>query len=220
MLPKYVDEYSAIRNDIKDLSQKIIGAYKLQLEGFESRDITKLEESKSLLKSIDSKSNDIDNRIIKIFALFEPEAGVLRELVALLKTTNELTRIAASSKKYAFNMKIQIEEKVTFSGIEGYLTLIHKAAINALEYATRLDDDMEKYEEDYKKTMIEESKTDDLYVVLEKEILSKMCQGEDMSINFMRILNIARKFERVADHAANIAKMYLYAKKGGSMEVY
>jgi phosphate transport system protein len=118
-------------------------------------------------------------------------------------------------------MKIHIEEKVDFTGIEEYLLLIHEAAVSALEYATRLDDDTEKYEEDYKKTMIQEAKTDDLYSVLEKEILSKMCrQGAELTLNYISILDIARKFERVADHAANIAKMYLYAKKGGSIEVY
>ena len=34
-------------------------------------------------------------------------------------------------------------------------------------------------------TMLEESKTDDLYAVLEKEILSKVCQGEDVTLNYI-----------------------------------
>jgi len=220
MHQKYVDEFNGIRNDIKELSVNIIQGYKMELEAFKERDVAKLDASKSVFKGIDTKANAIDNRIIKVFALFEPEAKLLRELVALLKTTNELSRISSSGRKYAVNMKTHIEEKVDFKGIEEYLILIHEAAVKALEYATRLDDDTEKYEEDYKKTMIQEAKTDDLYSVLEKEILSKMCQGEDLTLNYINILNIARKFERVADHAANIAKMYLYAKKGGSIEVY
>ena len=133
---------------------------------------------------------------------------------------NELTRIASTGKKYAVSMKIHIEEEVNFSDIESYLIHIHEAAIGAVEFAVRLQDDPERYEEDYRQTMLEESKTDDLYAILEKEILSKVCQGEDVTLNYINILNLARKFERVADHAANIAKLYLYAKKGGSMEIY
>ena len=220
MLQKYVDEFNGIRNDIKELCSNIISAYKMELEGFKKRDIKALDESRKIFKAVDVKANKIDNRIIKVFALFEPEAALLRELVALLKTTNELSRIASSGRKYAANMRTHIEEEVDFGGIEEYLVMIHEAAIKALEFASRLDDDAEKYEEDYKKTMIQESKTDDLYSILEKEILAKMCQGEDMTLNYINILNIARKFERVADHAANIAKMYIFAKKGGSIEVY
>ena len=220
MLQKYVDEFNGIRDDIKTLCADIINGYKMELQGFKKRDVTVLEESKKIFKTIDAKANAIDNRIIKVFALFEPEAKLLRELVALLKTTNELSRIAASGRKYANNMRTHIEEEVDFQGIEEYLILIHEAAISALEFSARLDDDAEKYEEDYKKTMIQESKTDDLYSILEKEILNKMCQGEDMTLNYINILNIARKFERVADHAANIAKLYIYAKKGGTIEVY
>lgn len=220
MLQKYVDEFNGIRNDITELCSKIINAYKMELEGFKKRDIKVLDESRKIFKTVDVKANKIDNRIVKVFALFEPEAALLRELVALLKTTNELSRIASSGRKYAANMRTHIEEEVDFGGIEEYLVMIHEAAIKALEFASRLDDDAEKYEEDYKKTMIQESKTDDLYSILEKEILAKMCQGEDMTLNYINILNIARKFERVADHAANIAKMYIFAKKGGNIEVY
>lgn len=220
MLQKYVDEFNGIRDDIKLLCSNIIDGYKIELEGFKKRDVKVLEEAKKIFKSVDSKANAIDNRIIKVFALFEPEAKLLRELVALLKTTNELSRIASSGRKYASNMRTHIEEDVDFKGIEEYLVMIHEAAIKALEFAARLDDDTEKYEEDYKKTMIQESKTDDLYSILEKEILAKMCQGEDMTLNYINILNIARKFERVADHAANIAKLYIFAKKGGNIEVF
>ncbi len=220
MLPKYVEEFNNIRNDIQELSKTIIEAYRMELDGFKVRDVSKLDAAKKLLKGVDERANIIDNRIIKVFALFEPEAALLRELVALFKTTNELSRIASTGKKYATTMKVHIEEEVDLKEIESYLIHIHEAAIRAVEFAVRLEDEPQAYEEDFRQTMLEESKTDDLYAVLEKEILSKVCQGEDVTLNYINILNIARKFERVADHAANIAKLYLYAKKGGSMEIY
>jgi len=140
--------------------------------------------------------------------------------VAFLKTTNELSRIASSGKNYAKNMKRHIEAGIDFNGIEEYMINIHMAAISALESATDIEKDTTGYEKNYANTIVEENKTDDLFKILEKEILKKVCCKDDVSENYINILNLVRKFERVADHAVNIAKMFLYAKKGGKIEVY
>ena len=220
MLTKYENEFNEIRRSIKGLSDVIVKAYLLGLEGFQDRDPAKLDESKSILKNIDVKTNEVDNKIIKIFALFEPEASLLRELVALLKTTNELSRIASGGKNYAKNMKKHIEEGISFEGIEDHMIEIHRAAINALASATDIEKDTEEYEKKYANTIVEENKTDELFAILEKEILKRVCNKEGALENYINILNIVRKFERVADHSVNIAKMFLYAKKGGKIEVY
>lgn len=221
MLPKYENEFNEIRGFIKELSQNILKAYRLELEGFKSRNLSLLDESREILKEIDAKANEVDNKIIKIFALFEPEAGLLRELVAFLKTTNELSRIASSGRNYAKNMKRHIESGVDFTGIEEYMINIHLAAISALEFATDIENSTAEYEKKYTDTLVEENKTDDLFKILEREILKKVCsKNSDASEKYINILNLMRKFERVADHSVNIAKMFLYAKKGGKIEVY
>jgi phosphate transport system protein len=220
MLPEHQTKVLEITNKISNIANKIKDTHKCALEFFKNNDTESLGTIREMLNGIPEEANTIDNEIVKVLALFDPEASELRTLVASLKITNELIRIASSAIKYAKNMKNSLENKeFEFRYLKDYIIQLHIATINALEYVIlSIHKQDNEFDDLYRKVMIEESKTDDLLALIEKDV--HMSKSEMYIEEHINILLSVRKLERAADHAVNIAKLVYYAKKGGKIESF
>ncbi len=222
MLPKHEEKLNQIHQSVLKLGSDIINIHKSVLEGFKANNISTFEEIKEMIKDLPSKANEIDNEVVKVLALFEPEAKDLRTIVAILKITNELSRILIVGKNYAKIMKNELNNsEFDFSALKDYIIQLHTAAINSIIFSIDLlSKDGEEFDDLYRKVMIEESKTDDLLSLIEKEILTKLSKGNDFLVEYIGLLNSVRRLEKVADHSVNIAKLIHFAKKGGKIESF
>lgn len=219
---KYHEKIGAIRGKISLLLEKISTADKLSFEAFKSSDGAKFKEVESMLNTIGMEGDDIDNEIIKTFALFGPEAKELRSLVAYLKMTNEIVRIGEGVKKYARRMNEHTKNGCNLEPFKPSILLLHKSSINALGYILECFNHQDRCnsEDVYRKVLVEESMNDDLFAVLEKEILSKIIDEKDLSIDYVRILGSLRKLERSCDRSVNIANILMYAEQGGEIKLF
>jgi len=217
MLHTAIEHHNHIIEMTHDLATCIIEAFSLSLDAFAARDLTLLKRSRTQLKRVSDDANKIDNAIVKMFALYEPEAKILREMVAHLKMTNELVRIASAGRQYTKEMRFVLESELDLSSIEEDLIRLHTATINALRAAFDRESDAERK---VRNTLLEESQCDDLYHIIEKELIQNLCILDDALTDQLRLLNIVRRFERASDHAVNIARLYHFAEYGGSVEQF
>ena len=222
MLNKYDDQTNHIRETISTLLRNILEADKLSLEAFTNDKVELYKEAEDKLNNIKVQGDIIDNDIIKTFALYGPEANELRTLVAYLKMTNEIIRIGSGVKKYASRMKSFSQTDCDISSMKTTIIQLHKSTINALEYITNCFSDLEACDvrSFYAKVMVEESKNDDFFAVLEKEIMHIIIDEKELSTEYVKILGALRKLERSCDRSINIANLIIYAKEGGSMNIH
>ncbi len=222
MLRNYQAKIETINTMVEDAAKKVINAHKIALDSFKSNDLEKFAAVRELIKSLDTEARDIDNEIVKTIALFGPEAGELRELIAYIKLTNEIVRIGDYAKTYARNIARHIKNEIEFSQLDQYIIQLHEAAIEAMESAFAMLEakSIEDAEELYRKTLVEESKTDDIFKLFEKELLANLCKDSEKIVDYLNVLSTCRKIERSADRAVEIAKLLLFAKKGGKLESF
>jgi phosphate transport system protein len=222
MLLKYEQKIKHIQTMIAALMEQVVEANKIALDAYTRHDKNGYNGVKTMLKSIESDANAIDNEIIKTFALFGPEAQELRMLVAYLKLTNELLRIAEGTKKYARRMQEHCESECTLVAFDDIVIKLHTTMLNAMIYILDCFKDPGDcdVEELYRKIMVEESKNDDLFSILEKEIMTQIMGEQELSVEYVNVLGTLRRLERGCDRAVNIANLLLYAAKGGEMRVY
>ncbi len=220
MLTNYEDRLNAIKQLLNEMGAAVIEANEKTLEGFRYSNSEKLNEARVLLKNIDDNGNKIDNNIVTTLALFGPEATDLRELISYLKITSELVRIGENTKSYAKCMKNQLKSDLDFEELSEYAIHLHQSAINALRLAIETFEisDKDEIESAFRKVKIEESKTDDIYTILEKNILAKVCAVLDDTADYIKVLSTMRKLERIADRSVNIAKLMVFAEKGGKIK--
>ena len=141
---------------------------------------------------------EFDNEVITFLALYHPQGEFLREVIAYLKISSFLSKIKKSTKsfikKYDFNTpKIDALYQNALSTIE-----ILKLAVkgNTIEDAFSTIVSYEKI-------------ADEIY----KELIMEVKQKDDVN-EILKILNIAKKLERISDNAKTIASYLLYAKEG------
>jgi len=222
MLPRYESKINDIQSMLAKLISEVIEAHSTALDAYTNRDLDKFDNVRTILKTIQQEANAIDNEIVKTFALFGPEAQELRLLISYLKMTNELIRIGEGAKKYAKRMKEHCQSDCALEDLDDIIIKLHKSSIYALVFISECfnDHDTCDYSNIYRSVMVEESKSDDLHSILEKEILSRIIIEGELSIEYVKVLSTLRKLERAADHAINIAKLMLYSKEGGEIKSY
>lgn len=219
---KYHEKINKIREKLSLLLSDIVVAEELSLEAFKLSDASKFKEVEATLNKIGMKGDDIDNEIIKTFALFGPEAKELRFLIAYLKMTNELVSIGEGAKKYARRMSEHTKSACDLEPFKPSILLLHKSSVNALKYILECfnkTDDC-NYEDTYRKVLVEESMNDDLFSVLEKEILNKIIDERELSTEYVKVLGSLRKLERSCDRSVNIANLMMYAERGGEIKLF
>jgi phosphate transport system protein len=222
MLPRYENKLNEIRGMISALLSQIILSSQETLQAFESNNIDLYETSRTHLKNLQLDANKIDNEIIKTFALFGPEADELRLLVAYLKMTNEIDRIGDGIKKYSKRLHDHCMGGCDMSVLTNAIIQLHKTTLNALQYISECLKDINTCDADdiYRKVMVEESKNDDLFSIMEKELLNLIIDANELAVEYVRVLGTLRKLERIGDRTVNIAALMLYAQKGGELHLY
>jgi phosphate transport system protein len=192
--------YNNIKKRIKMLS-----TFEQSLQEINSKFITYLtaiEESlqkKELTEEfflIDLK--EFDNEVIKFLALFHPQGEFLREVVAYLKISSFLAKIKKSTKAFIkrYNFK---DEKIDAL----YQNAL--ATIDTLKLAVKGN----TIEDAYSAIISYEKIADDLY----KGLVMEVKQKENID-EILKILNIAKRLERICDSAKTIAAYLLFAKEG------
>lgn len=219
ILKPFLENIEKIKDEIYLMGDDIVRANKISLSALKEKDMSMLSDFNLSIKSLSIKSNEIDNMIVKTLALYSPEAKDLREMVSYLKVTNELVRAGSNSKTFAKSFKKSFTKDLNKDAILEYAVPLLKASNSALETALSLLKETNPDELDigYKKVIVEESKTDDLYAMVEKNILKLMSKNLDLSKEYFDILSSLRRLERTADRAATISHLLIFAEIGGEI---
>ena len=222
MISKYEIKITEIREKIAELLNNITQANKISYDAYKENDKSKFLEVQDKLNNLGVNADIIDNEIIKAFALFGPEADELRSLIAYLKMTNEIVRIGMGIKKYSRRMKEHIDSECDLEPLNPTILPLHKSTIISLEliYECFIDLDECHIEDNYRKVMVEESKNDDLFSVLEKDIMTNIIDEKELAIEYVKVLGTLRKLERSCDRTVNIANLMMYAKNGGEIHLH
>ncbi|PRM99896.1 phosphate signaling complex PhoU family protein [Aliarcobacter cryaerophilus] len=219
MLKPYEDKLKLIKSEVEKLGLDIVEALEVCLKALNERKIENLKNVEVSEKKFLAKSNEIDNLIITTLALYTPEARDLRRMVAFLKITNEIVRTAANTKDFAKMFRKSYSEELNTNTILEYTIPLLKSALLSTKTAISIIDEQEhsKVEEKYQRVIVEESKTDDLYLMIEKNILKLITQKLDLSKEYFDLLSSLRRLEKIADRSVSIASLLQFAKLGGDI---
>ena len=221
MLPGYQNARHAVRADVLNVLEGLARANKEGLEALKATDAVALEEARSRLKDISGETEKIDNDIVLIFAKYTPEARDLRELVSYLKITSALNRIRANINNYLKNMQSMLTEKNEniMQLIQDSLS-INRCTLNAFEYAMEMFqtfDDNDKIKALAVKIDVELSKTDDIYTLLEKEVIQQIGSADGLAEEYFNLLKYIRKNLKIIDRLDSVSQRVIFARMGGKL---
>ena len=219
MLKPYEIKLQNIKDEISKIGIDVVNSLEISLRALEDKKIDDLKNVELTEKKLLLRSNEIDNIIVTTLALYSPEAKDLRQLVSYLKITNELVRTGSNAKDFAKMFKKSYSDDLNTSMILEYAVPLLRSALLSLQTSISiLDETNAKHiEEKYHRVVVEESKTDDLYLMIEKNILKLISKNLDLSKEYFDILSALRRLEKIADRAVSISNLLHFAQVGGDM---
>ncbi|HFS82544.1 MAG TPA: hypothetical protein ENK71_01110 [Epsilonproteobacteria bacterium] len=218
MLVENREKIKEVREKTVEILENLQISQKLVLQALEECDEKSYAQAKAPLKGIAQKVDEIDQLVIVILARYAPEARDLREMVAFLKITDSLLRIATNEKNYIKNMEIcNPETAAEVKEVIDTSLSINKCTIKALKYTIEMIDetqDRERLKELANKIMVEASKTDDVYSMIEKDLLQKMNKDHILREEYINLMKYIRKNLKIIGRLEDIAERVIFARIG------
>lgn len=221
MLQQYHDARHSVRDTIIELVEDLKQTHEVALEAIKNNSSEELEKARAELKEMSVITEKIDNDIVLIFAKFTPGARDLREMVSYLKVTSALNRIRTYTNNYLKNMQsVLIDNNAEVSELINNSLRINICTIGAFEHTIEM---LKTFEDDDKikklssKILVESSKTEDIYSILEKEMVQAMSEAEGNPENYFNLLKYFRKNLKIIDRLETIAQRVIFARMGGKL---
>ena len=152
--------------------------------------------------NLDQMEGEIEERCLKILALHHPAAIDVRFIVAVLKISNDLERVgnlAVNIAERALFRAAQCEVDVEFDFTTVAVRtqeMLRKSLDALVNYNARLAQDVCVRDDEI------DDKNRQMYLMVQ-DVMSTYPDQVEPLIN---LLSVARLFERIADHATNIAE--------------
>lgn len=221
MLQGYIDARLSVREAVYNVLEGLAAANTEGLKALESKNVETLEKARKALKDISKETEKIDNDIVLIFAKYTPEARDLRELVSYLKITSALNRVRSNINNYLKNMQGMLaEESPQIQNLIENSLPINRCTLAAFEHTLvmfKTFDDNDKVQNLVAKIDVEYSKTDDIYTLLEKDVIEKICGADGLAEEYFNLLKYIRKNLKIIDRLDSIAQRVVFARMGGKL---
>ncbi|MGN0153020.1 MAG: phosphate signaling complex protein PhoU [Lachnospiraceae bacterium] len=198
LLNKELIEMGAICEELINLSQKAL---------LEDKDYVETARAKEL--EVDRMESDIESLCMKLLLKQQPVAKDLRSVSSALKMISDMERIGDQSLDI-----IEIVEYVKACDteskkcIENMAKAAGKMVSDSVEAFVRKDQELAK-------TVIDaDDKVDALFDDMKKRLIQIVSNEKSDGEMYIDLIMIAKYYERIGDHATNIAEWVLYSLTG------
>ena len=202
------DEQLALLNkemiEMGALCEKVISLAVDALENGDSEAASKVSPFDS---EIDEKERTIEALCLKLLLQQQPVARDLRQISAALKMITDMERIGDQAE--------DIAEIVSFlDGAAEHDDLLRQMAQAVIRMVTDSVDAFVRQDLDLAHQVIaRDDKVDSLFLNMREQLVAMIGRGEDAAA-CLDMLMIAKYYERIGDHACNIAQWVEYALTG------
>ena len=159
---------------------------------------------------VDQKEKDIENICYKLLLHQQPVAGDLRLITAALKMVSDMERIGDQAADIS-ELTIAMSQKPYIKNLEHIRSMAKETMIMVIDSLQAfVDRDLDKAH-----AVIEhDDVVDDLFMTVKKEIIEIIHNRPDDGDQATDLLMVAKYFERIGDHATNIAEWVIFSITG------
>lgn len=178
------------------------------------RDLALAEQTVALDARVDQFEAQIEQQAVRLLALRQPLALDLRETLAALKISADLERIGDLAKNVA-------KRTIVISGDAPNAHLTQGLGRMGRQALAQLKNVLDAYaKRDANAAMMvwkRDEEIDEIYNSLFRELLTYMMEDPRKIGPSTHLLFVAKNFERIGDHATNIAETVHYVATGAKM---
>ena len=204
------DDINTLRALVAEMGGLTEDAIDNAIKALTTRDVALAKSVVAGDTRIDELDAHIERLVVQTIALRAPMADDLREIIAVLKISGIVERMA----DYAKNIAKRVETVTASSRLEP-LSLLPSMAQIAREMVKSALDAFAARDAKMALAVIDRDRAvDDFYNSIFRTMVTFMMENQKMISESAHVLFIAKNLERIGDHATNIAEMVHYVATG------
>ncbi|MBR2627924.1 MAG: phosphate signaling complex protein PhoU [Peptococcaceae bacterium] len=209
MRNKFDEQLELLNRELIEMGALCERSLKIIVEELLNGDMTHNEEVIQAESAIDQKERDIEQLCLKLLLQQQPVAGDLRQISAALKMITDMERIGDQTQDIA-----EILKYGTLGALYHDHVLVQMAKATMQMVTGSVDAYVRKDVERAEAVMRQDDEVDRLFLQEREELISIIAadpQSGEMALDQMMI---AKYFERIGDHAVNIANWVYFSITG------
>ncbi|MCI1931118.1 MAG: phosphate signaling complex protein PhoU [Clostridia bacterium] len=210
MRETFIHEIEDLNDDLIMMGSMIESAISKAVEALTNKDVDLAQEAIEFDNQIDNKEKEIESRCIALLVQQQPVASDLRLVTAAIKMITDMERIGDHAADISEIMLIIADSDYTSHMSK--IPEIAKATIKMLNDSVnafvsrdrKLAKSVQKYDD----------VVDELFVDIKAELTELIRSDLEESNQAVDMIMIAKYFERIGDHAVNIAEWVEFSQTG------
>src|SRR6267378_4522494 len=207
ILGTFDESLSALRNNVLMMAGLTERSLERAMKGLLDRDDDLCANAIADDEEIDQLEMQIDKDGVAILLRFQPVASDLRRVVAAMKLSSNLERMADQGTTIARRAR-KLNQHPPLAEVELIRPMYEQAMSmfkNSVDAFVREDVDLARA------IVPRDEKLDELNRMASRRLIERMAQDPDQLRGYLNLIFIGRCLERVGDHATNIAEDAVYA---------
>lgn len=204
------EQLERLNEEIINMGTLIEQAIGMAVEALIKQDVDKAKKAMEFDEEVDHQEKVIETLCLKLLLQQQPVAKDLRVISAALKMITDMERIGDHATDIS-DLAIQL------SGLPHIEQLTHIEQM-AKETMVMLIQGLEAYvEQNYEKAeevIAHDDLIDDLFEEVKHELIDIIQKNSDCAGQAADLLMVAKYFERIGDHATNIAEWVIFSITG------
>ena len=208
---------NGLDKQLKELNEEMIKmgtlietAIGLAINALVNQDIEKAKKAVNFDDQIDDQEKKIEDKCLKLLLRQQPVAKDLRVISSALKMITDMERIGDHASDIAEITILLSKEKELkiLAPIKEMAKETTCMVIDSIDAFVNRDTDLAK------KVIKQDDKVDTLFSQLKNEIVKLINANEEDGEQALDLLMIGKYFERIGDHATNIAEWVIFSITG------
>ena len=202
-------ELQELNYEMIDMAAAAEDCIDVVIESLTTGDEAAAKSAVEMTRSMDQMERDIENRCLRLLLQQQPVARDLRTISSALKMISDMERIGDQAADIA-EMVDYVKDTVAQGKV--HITNMARAAVSMVTESVEafVQADMKLAQ----KVVQDDDKVDELFSKVRKELIQSLKDESGNPEAILDLLMIAKYFERIGDHAVNIAEWVEYSITG------
>ena len=210
MRKMYIKQLNKLNNELIIMGNLIEQAIEMAVTALVKKDINLAMRAIEFDTEIDNQERDIESLALKILLKQQPVAKDLRQVSSALKMVTDMERIGDHAA--------DISEITIMTAGQNHINKMETIEQMAKETTIMLVKSIEAFvDQDVKKAqwvINDDDVVDRLFDEVKKELIELIAKDTKNGEQATDLLMVAKYFERIGDHATNIAEWVIFAVTG------
>ncbi|MDY2789566.1 MAG: phosphate signaling complex protein PhoU [Lachnospiraceae bacterium] len=210
MRDKYINQLRKLNNLLIEMGHLIEESIELAVTALVNQDVEKAKRAIAFDENIDDMEKEIENLCLNLLLCQQPVAKDLRFVSAAMKMVTDMERIG--------DQAADISEITLLLVKEPYIKELSNIKKMAVETTDMVMKSIEAYIENNSKkardVIAQDDVVDALFQDTKTELITLINENIENGEQAADFLMIAKYFERIGDHATNIAEWVIFSIEG------